>query len=48
MDTKRPFTDLDWTMTPEPVRRYILYLEQALDLLRQQVANNDGTVKSRF
>jgi transposase len=30
MEKKRPFTDLEWHLTPEPVRHYILYLEQAL------------------
>lgn len=28
METKRPFSALDWELTPEPVRQYILYLEQ--------------------
>ena len=34
---KRPFTNLDWNLTPEPVRYDILYLEQALTLPRKQV-----------
>jgi transposase len=37
MEPKRPFTDLDWYLTPEPVRQYILYLEQALHNLQKQV-----------
>ena len=37
METKRPFTDLEWHLTPEPVRHYILYLEQALHNLQKQV-----------
>ena len=27
MEVKRPFTDKDWEATPEPVRRYIIQLE---------------------
>ena len=45
MDTKRPFTNLDWNLTPDSVRRYILTLEQALDLVRQQVANNEKRIE---
>ena len=45
MDSKRPFTNLDWNLTPDSVRRYILTLEQALDLVRQQVANNEKRIE---
>lgn len=37
MEPKRPFTDLDWHLTPESVRQYVLYLEQALHNLQKQV-----------
>jgi len=30
MAPKRPFSELEWHLTPEPVRHYILYLEQVL------------------
>ena len=30
MEPKRPFSNLDWVATPQPVKQYILYLEQAL------------------
>ena len=37
MEPKRTFTALEWSLTPEPVRHYILYLEQMLKDLQQQV-----------
>ena len=30
MEPKRPFSDSDWEATPQPVKQYILYLEQTL------------------
>lgn len=30
MEPKRPFSLLDWAATPEPVKQYILYLEQTV------------------
>lgn len=30
MEPTRPFTELDWQLTPEPVRQYIVYLEQTM------------------
>lgn len=37
MDIKRPFSELDWLSTPEPVRRYIVQLENAIRHLQQQL-----------
>jgi transposase len=36
MQIKRPFSQLDWLSTPEPVRQYILQLEAAILKLQQQ------------
>jgi transposase len=36
MQIKRPFSQLDWVSTPEPVRQYILQLEAAILKLQQQ------------
>ena len=33
MEPKRPFSLLDWTATPEPVKQYIEYLEQTIAAL---------------
>jgi transposase len=30
MEPKRPFSNLDWAVTPQPVKQYIVYLEQAI------------------
>jgi len=37
METKRPFSDDDWHATPEPVKRYIISLEQAIAKLINRV-----------
>lgn len=37
MKPTRPFTELDWQLTPEPVRQYIVYLEQTLSLMQNQI-----------
>lgn len=36
MQIKRPFSQLDWLSTPEPVRQYIILLEGAILQLQQQ------------
>ena len=36
MQIKRPFSQIDWLSTPEPVRQYILQLENAILQLQQQ------------
>lgn len=33
MEPKRPFSDLDWALTPPPVKQYIEYLERAIATL---------------
>ena len=45
MEPKRPFTDLEWHLTPEPVRRYIIYLEQALATLQQQAIDHEKRIE---
>jgi transposase len=39
MEVKRPFNDLAWHSTPEPVKAYIIQLEQALTMLQRQVGS---------
>jgi transposase len=45
MEPKRPFTDLEWNLTPEPVRRYILYLEQIVAALQQQARDHEKRIE---
>ena len=45
MALNRPFSDLDWHLTPEPVRRYILYLEQALYDMQQRVESHEKRIE---
>ncbi len=45
MALKRPFSDLDWHLTPEAVRRYILYLEQALHDMQQRVESHEKRIE---
>jgi len=37
MEAKRPFNQLDWLCTPEPVREYIIHLEKTIFGLQQQL-----------
>ena len=37
MKPTRPFTELDWQLTPEPVRQYIVYLEQTMTRMQDQI-----------
>lgn len=37
MEAKRPFSQLDWFSTPEPVRAYIVYLEQLIGQMQQRL-----------
>jgi len=37
MEAKRPFSQLDWLSTPEPVREYILYLERLIGQMQQRL-----------
>ena len=37
MEVKRPFSDKDWLDTPEPVKAYIIHLEQLIgQMLKKQ------------
>jgi transposase len=45
MEPKRPFTDLEWHLTPEPVRLYIRYLEQTLAALQQQARDHEKRIE---
>jgi transposase len=38
MALKRPFSELDWQLTPEPVRHYIMALERTLFDMEQRIA----------
>ena len=46
MYRKRPFTDLQWHLTPEPVRHYILYLEQALADMAKRVSELENHIQA--
>jgi transposase len=37
MEAKRPFSQLDWLTTPEPVRAYIVHLEKTILQMQQQL-----------
>ena len=37
MERKRPFSQIDWATTPQPVKQYIIYLEQTIDTLVARV-----------
>ncbi len=37
MEAKQPFSDQDWQATPEPVRQYIMDLEQTIAMLVNKV-----------
>ena len=37
MERKRPFSQIDWAATPQPVKQYIIYLEQTIDTLVARV-----------
>ena len=45
MDLKRPITPLEWNLTPEPARRYILHLEQSMNHLQQQVRGHEKRIE---
>jgi transposase len=42
MEVKRPFSDEDWNNTPEPVKAYIVHLE---DLIKQLIKRQDELEK---
>ena len=37
MEAKRPFSQLDWFSSPEPVRAYIVHLEQIIGQMQQRL-----------
>ena len=37
MEAKRPFSQLDWLSTPQPVKDYIVYLEKTIFQMQQQL-----------
>jgi transposase len=37
MEVKRPFSQLDWLSTPEPVRAYIIHLERMIGQMQQRL-----------
>jgi transposase len=41
MALKRPFSELDWQLTPEPVRHYIMALERTLFDMEQRIAAHE-------
>jgi hypothetical protein len=41
MALNRPFPELDWHLTPQAVRQYILYLEQTLHDMQQRVESHE-------
>ena len=41
MALKRPFSELDWQLTPEPVRQYIMALERTLFDMGQRIAAHE-------
>jgi transposase len=41
MALKRPFSELDWQLTPEPVRHYIMALEQTLSDMQQRIVAHE-------
>jgi transposase len=45
MAPNRPFSDLDWHLTPHAVRLYILHLEQRLADLQQRVESNEKRIE---
>lgn len=45
MSLKRPFTNIDWVTTPEPVKQHILNLERTIDGLSTKVRQLGGRVE---
>jgi len=48
MEAKRPFSQLDWLSTPQPVKDYIVYLEKTIFQMQQQLGQLEKRTKSRF
>jgi transposase len=45
MALKRPFSELDWQLTPEPVRHYIMALEQMLHDMQQRLHAHEERIE---
>jgi transposase len=45
METKRPFSILDWAATPQPVRQYIEYLEQTIVTLVTRIEQHEKRIE---
>ena len=45
MALKRPFPELDWHLTPQTVRQYILYLEQTLHDMQLLVESHEKRIE---
>ncbi len=45
MEPKRPFSALDWAATPQPVKQYIEYLEQALATLVAKLEQHEKRIE---
>jgi transposase len=45
MEPKRPFSDLDWAATPQPVKEYIEYLEQAIATLVAKLEQHEKRIE---
>lgn len=46
MEPKRPFSELEWNLTPEPVRHYILYLERTLADMAARLASQEEQLRA--
>lgn len=46
MALKRPFPDLDWQLTPQTVRQYIVSLERSLHDLQRQVETHEKRIEN--
>ena len=45
MALKRPFPELDWHLTPQTVRQYILHLEQTLHDMQKRVESHEKRIE---
>jgi transposase len=45
MEPKRPFSNLDWAATPQPVKQYIEYLEQAIATLVAKLEQHEKRIE---
>jgi hypothetical protein len=46
MAPKRPFSELEWNLTPEPIRHYILYLEKLVSDMARRIEQQDKILKA--